>query len=295
MSFVITPKRLAVFIACNMGVMIAGTIALAAKPHVTVQTQGMSTSQQKKFEEAAASSLFGQFRTSMADFLWMKTDKYLHNGIDLRGMTDKEKQAHLPEAQTAHDDGLKHSDETTVVPAAAGDWRGFYGDLERHTQPYKNMEHHEHADSKEALPLFRMMTVSNPHFISGFKVGGAMMLKSNPKEGIAFIEEGIKHNPQSIELYTLMGGEVYTSHLKQYDKAIFYLEKSLEIVKHTDTKALTPDEAESFTEAFTDTYRWMILAYREKGDHVQARRYAKECLQFFPNDVTATHYLKEHP
>jgi tetratricopeptide (TPR) repeat protein len=291
MSFVITPKRLAVFIACNTGLVIAGVIALEAKPQVTLQTQGMSESQQKKFEEAAASSLFGQFRTSMADFLWMKTDKYLHNGIDLRAMTTKEKQAGLPEAQTAHDDGLKHSDETTVVPAAAGDWRGFYGDLERHTQPYKNMEHHEHADPKEALPLFRMMTISNPHFISGFKVGGAMMLKNNPKEGIAFIEEGIKNNPESIELLALMGGEVYTSHLKEYDKAIFYLEKALTIVKHRDTKTLTDDEVE----AFTDVYRWIILANREKGDQVQARRYAKECLQIFPHDVTATHYLKEHP
>jgi tetratricopeptide (TPR) repeat protein len=295
MSFIITPKRLAVFILCNTGLMVAGAIALQIKPQIASESDGMSMSQQEKFEGTAASSLFGQFRTSMADFLWMKTDKYLHNGVELRGMTEKEKKANLTQAQTKTNDGLQHSDATTVVPAAAGDWRGFYGSLERQVEPYKNMEHHEHASPKEALPLFRLMTVSNPHFIPGFKVGGAMMLKQKPKEAVAFIAEGIKNNPNSVELLTLMGGEVYTRHFKQYDTGISYLEKALEVAKKRDPKSLSDYELEEFTEAYTSAYRWMILAYREKGDHVQGKRYAKECLEHFPQDVTATHYLKEHP
>jgi tetratricopeptide (TPR) repeat protein len=298
MNIIITPKRVAGLILCQTGLLVAGALALQVEPQVnpaSLQAGIMNEKQQERIEESASASLFGQFRTSMADFLWMKTDKYLHNGVDLRGMTEREKKMQMAQVKTANDDGyVQHQDETTVVPSASGDWRGFYGALERQVQPYKNMEHHAHATPDEALPLFRLMTISNPHFIAGFKVGGAMMLKTKPKEAIAFIEEGVKKNPDNIELLVLLGGDVYVSNQKEYDRALPYLDKAITLAKQRDTKALTQDELDDYENAFVSAFRWAVLACREKGDHVRGRAYANEGLRYFPGDATFVRYLKQY-
>ena len=294
MSIVITPKILAGLILCQTALIVGGVLASNAESEVNLKQSGMSNTQQEKLDQAASGSLFGQFRTSMADFLWMKTDKYLHNGIDLRGMTEGEKKEKLAQIQKAKDDGTReHSNETTVVPAAQHDWRSFYGAWEREIQPYKNLEHHEHADPAEAIPLFRLMTISNPHFISGYTVGGMMMVNIKGKEadGIAFLKEGVKNNPDSMEILVALGGNFYTSKQKDFATALPYLTKAISIGKSRDVKTMTDDELE----AFTGAYRWTILCYREQKDYAQARFYAKECLTYFPNDVTAVHFLKEFP
>src|SRR5579864_179950 len=42
-------------------------------------------------ETHASASLLGQFRTSFSSWLWFRTDLYLHNGVEMRQMTDDEK------------------------------------------------------------------------------------------------------------------------------------------------------------------------------------------------------------
>lgn len=271
---------------------LGGRIAAIARPVVLDAPVGMTMKQQERLEEVASSSLFGQFRSSMADFLWMKVDKYLHSGVDLRGVTESEKRKANADRVSTSDEGFKHSEEeTTVVPSRARDWRGVFGDIEREVRPYQDMENHKHKNPKEALPLFRLMTWSNPHFIPGYTNGAAMIAREQAKlpDAIAFLQEGERNNPRSIEIKVALG-EMLTAKQQRYEEAFTYLKKALELGLARDRATMTEDEKEAFQNAL----RWTVLNRRDAGDHQTARRAANAGLRLFPGDVVCTNYLKEN-
>ena len=291
-----TLAKSAAFAACMGGAFwVNGAVADHVSP-VLVDTQksGMSAKEQEKLEKFASASLFGQFRSSMADFLWLKVDKYLHNGVDLRGTTDAEKAAQTTdqvssakgeEGNRAHRVG----EETTIVPSKAHDWRGRFGDVERAIQPYQNMDGHTHRDPKEALPLFRLMTISNPHFVPGYTIGGFMIArdKTKLKEAEAFLLEGAKQNPQSIEIEEGLGN-LLTVHEHDFPAALPHLQKALALGAARDPKALTDDESESYENAF----RWLVLGHRDAGNTKEAVEAARQGLAHFPQDPVCRHYLE---
>jgi hypothetical protein len=271
----------------------SGFLALRIEPQVSVST-GLSASVQENIEKSASASLFGQFRSSMADFLWLKVDKYTHSGVDLRGLTEEEKQASSVD-QVASGDGGKENgnrehrgDETTVVPSADRDWRGIYGHLERAVQPYQDMEHHEHSDSKEALPLFRLMTWSNPHFIPGYTTGAAMIARDRAKldEAIAFLKEGLTNNPDSIEIPCDLGA-MLTTRKRDFAQAMPYLQTAIRNGSRRDISTMTDDEKEAYQSAF----RWIVLNRREAQDPAAARAAAEVGIRVFPDDVVCRNYL----
>ncbi len=270
-----------------------GAVSNKVTPLLADTTSGMSQAQQEKIEKIASASLFGQFRSSMSDFLWLKVDKYVHNGVDLRATTPEEKAAATADAVgAAHDDGNrehKAGEETTVVPSRASDWRGKFGDVERAIQPYQDMAHHEHHDPKEALPLFRLMTLSNPHFIPGYTVGAAMIARDKTKlnEAQAFLNEGLKNNPQSIEIEDALGS-LLTQKRRDYAAAMPHLQHAITLGMARDFKTLTDDESE----AFQNSFRWTVLNRREAGDQRTALKVAKAGLSYFPNDPVCRHYLE---
>ena len=280
----------------------AGTAILAAgfvsttllSPTVSVLEKrpvGMSASAQTKLEQVAGASLFGQFRSSMADFLYMKVDKYLHNGVELRGVTEQEKQVNVTEAQTAKGDTgfAQHESETTIVPNAKDDWRGVLGAIERETQPYVDMSAHVHRDPKEALPLFRLMTASNPQFIPGYVVGAAMIARDKTKraEALAFLREGEVNNPESIEIKAEIG-MFYNGKLRQFAAAEKPLVEALVLAAGRDPKSLTDDEKE----AWQNAVRHMVLCFRYQGKRDEAHQAAVDGLRLFPGDVTCLKQLK---
>jgi hypothetical protein len=272
---------------------ITGSIAVRVDPIVSQAPAGMSVAQQERVDKAASASLFGQFRSSMADFLWLKVDKYLHSGVDLRGVTPLEREANNADRVTsARGEGgnrAHHGDETTVVPSAERDWRGIYGDLERQVQPYKNMDHHTHRDPKEALPLFRLMTWSNPHFVPGY-VTGASLIARDPtryREAIDFLLEGERNNPESIEIEDALG-MMYTAKTRQFREGLPFLTRAIALGASRDRQTFTEDESD----AYEGAYRWLVLNRREAKDPTAARRAAIEGLKVFPDDVVCRNYLK---
>lgn len=272
----------------------AGSLALRIEPQVNVSA-GLSASAQEKVDKSASASLFGQFRSSMADFLWLKVDKYAHSGVDLRGLTDGEKKNKASDQVASKDGGKEQGnrehrgDETTVVPSASNDWRGIYGSLEREVQPYEDMAHHTHRDPKEALPLFRLMTWSNPHFIPGYTVGAAMIARDHAKidDAVAFLKEGMTNNPDSIEISSDLGA-MLTIRKHNYAQALPYLKQSIDNGSRRDRTTLSDDEKEAYQAA----YRWTVLNRREAKDPAAARAAALAGLKLFSNDVVCRHYLE---
>ena len=59
---------------CAAGLSLNSQLAAQVRPDLVAPT-AMNRSQQEKLEQVASASLFGQFRSSMSDFLWLKVDK----------------------------------------------------------------------------------------------------------------------------------------------------------------------------------------------------------------------------
>src|SRR5207244_6715849 len=115
---------------------------------------------------------------------------------------------------------------------------------ERDVKPYNDMSHHTHRDPKEALPLFRLMTWSNPHFVQGYATG-AVMIATTEKAiaaALTFIQEGETNNPESIEIqatfaYLLTRGS-YLAGRKDYTGAIRHAERGIAIARQRDPQTL---------------------------------------------------------
>ncbi|MBC8138727.1 MAG: hypothetical protein H8F28_22840 [Fibrella sp.] len=265
----------------------------SATPVVEIRGAGMSPQMQERLEESATASLFGQFRSSIADFLWLKVDKYMHNGVELRGLTAQEKKGDTPLARTAEEDvegGFEqHAEETTIVPSAKKDWRGIIGDVERAVQPYEDMSNHKHRDPKETLPLYRLMTASNPQFVPGYVYGAAMISRDRTKypEALAFLREGEANNPNSIEIKAEIG-MMHVAKIREYRAGIRPLAEAIVIASRRDPGTLTDDEKE----AWQNAYRWLVLSYRYTGDRKIAYQVAVAGLKQFPGDVTCRKQLE---
>lgn len=288
------PERLregVIALVALVGVLSAGNaLARHLQPAVVVASAGLSRAQQEQMEHNAATSLFGQFRSSMADFLWLKADRYIHKGVEIRAMTAQELAMNSAGQATSADknDHREHRNETSVVPGKAYDWRGRLGDLEREIQPYEDMEHHHHEDPSESLPLFKLMTISNPNFIPGYVVGASMMARDPTKlqEALAFLAEGERNNPESIEIQECLA-YLNATHTRDFTTAALHAERGLGIASNRDFNTLSEDEKEAYESAL----RWAVLSNREAGKIDHAKKIARWGLTVFPNDITCRRML----
>ncbi|MBL8060978.1 MAG: hypothetical protein JNK63_09725 [Chthonomonas sp.] len=254
----------------------SGFVAPAVEPEVRPKAEASGL---HAHETHASASLLGQFRTSITSWLWLRTDLYLHNGVEMRPLTDQELevgQQGVTSAESLHKEGL------TVVPAAERDFRGTLGDIERATRAYKNMEGHSHSSPLMALPLYRLMTWIEPTFEEGWRTGGAVLaMGTDPHQhelAIDFLMEGLKANPKSLMILNQIGFTLAVKK-KDYGKAIPIFEQARNIGLHTKVM----NEADQ--ESFRDVYRWLTLLYRETNQPEKQQMVATEGLKIFPDDV----------
>lgn len=229
------------------------------------------------YEHEASASLVGEFRSSVAGYLWAKTDEYLHGGVLLRAMTNKEKSG-IARSATSGDEVQRHEGETSVIPEAERDPRGVWGDLERNIKPFYDVSGHKHRNVRETLPLFRFMTWADPRFIQGYITGSYVLYASDHgrvQEVIAYLREGIAHNPRSPELCTECARYLF-AHAGRPLEAEELLLRSIHLHSNREDR----DGGEDALNA----YRWLVLLYRETGRLELAGRWARRGLQKFPND-----------
>lgn len=237
-------------------------------------------------ESNASASLLGQFRTSVSSWLWLRTDLYLHNGVQMRPMTEAERREGL-ETCRAKDDGHERlhdeSAVTTVIPSAERDFRGILGDLERAVSAYKDMRGHTHNDPKAALPLLRLMTWIDPQFIPGWTTGATVMARDRTEEAdrraFAFLQEGLRNNPESLAILADMG-RMSAVHFRDLKTAAAFLEKACRLgAEHFDH---LPDVER---EGLNQSVRWLALCYRDLGRPQDQRRVLEFGLRLFPDDL----------
>jgi hypothetical protein len=286
-----------VYALCGICLALAYPIANAARPTMEQGPVGLTQEQTEALEEKAQASLFGQFRGSLSDFLYLQVDKFVHEGVDLRGKTEAELKKDR-ESVTSNDGvetGVRQHNgtETTVVPGKKEDWRGVLGDIERQVKTYKPMSGHGHRDPKDALQIYRLMTASNPKFLRGWTEGAWLMSRKKgvgPEKALEFLRAGEKANPESIEIASSLGW-LLTRDMKRYEEGRIPLERAIALGKARDPETLTTDEEEGLVSA----YRFLVNNRKYAGDIPAARLWALDGLVRFPDDPTCKKLLAEYP
>ena len=233
----------------------------------------------------ASASLLGQFRTSLSAWMYFHADLYLHNGVEMRPLTEAET-SHgargVGGATDGHEALVNDDAIVTVVPGTEKDFRGVLGDMERATSAYKDMKGHQHNDPTATLPLFRLMTWLDSEFVPGWVMGGMVLARDTSDGGtekcLKFLEEGLSFNPTSIDLLKEVG-YIRLIHAKDPGRAI----ADLELARKEGQRQRLYIDADS-KDALLETYRWLGMAYRNHRDSERMKVVTAEGLALFPND-----------
>jgi hypothetical protein len=158
-----------------------------------------SDTEMQERNQSAFALILGEVRATMADLMFMKTSAYLHAGVgyasrlQMEGTTQKETFA-----------GCGPGTPTSIRNASE-DFRGFLGSIEREVKPFRDSSQaHVHTTTKELIPWFRVMTLTNPHYIRGYRVGSKILADEKQwAKCLDFLNEGIRNNPNNPELFLL--------------------------------------------------------------------------------------------
>lgn len=98
---------------------------------------------------------------------------------------------------------------------------------------HEYIEHHgDWAQDTDLLPLLRAITWLDPHFVQAYQVAGFMLSARLHRFEHArqILEEGIRNNPKSSELYEEMGMAILRAK-RNYREAYPYLSKALSLAQ----------------------------------------------------------------
>ena len=258
--------------------LIGGVAIRLAMPVLTERAETLNAI--TLYDRQAMVSVMGELRSSLAGYLWAKTDEYTHGGVLLRPMTEREKRERTAREASSADEIAHHEDETSVIPERERDPRRFWGEIERQVKPFFDVRHHFHRPVREVLPLYRFMTWVDPTFVPGYLVGAQMLLFENKKhlpQAIDFLKEGARNNPRSIALFTELGryALVYQGDHAQAERYFRHA-----IANGSDWMPQNPFERDGLLNA----YRWLAILKKRAGRLQEARRWAQQGLTRFPSD-----------
>lgn len=266
-----------------------------AKDLATYTDAPQDTSGLEAHETNAGASVLGQFRTSATGWLWLRTDLYLHNGVEMRQLSEQEKRAgHKGVGSSDEELGeiLGDNMAVTLIPSKDRDFRGIFGDIERETQSYAGMENHAHNAPSDALPLFRLMTWIDPQFAPGWTTAATIMAGEHSAgaldRAIALLQEGLRANPNNVGLLNEIG-RFYAAKKGDFASAIPYLQRA--VAQELDITRMDEDTAESYINA----HRWLALCFRETNQPDKQRATAALGLTRFPGDVVLVRAIGEPP
>ncbi|MCS6830616.1 MAG: hypothetical protein RMM08_05560 [Armatimonadota bacterium] len=122
-----------------------------------------------------------------------------------------------------------------IVMAMAGQFRIVFANLlwiKVDQYHHEHIKHHsDWAQDTDLLPLLRMITWLDPHFVQAYQVAGFMLSARLHRYEHArqLLEEGIRNNPKSYELYEETGMAIIRAR-KDYREAYTYLTRALSLV-----------------------------------------------------------------
>ena len=276
---------------------------------------------QREVNTSAFGLILGEMRASMADLMWVKTERYFHRGVAYTAHLDAVAMSRTGEVKGAKgspapaipkpstgasanpadavaadeddDDDDVPGGLKGLIPEARKDYRGYIGVIHRAIQPWKAPgAPDEHTAGDELVPWYRLLTLSNPHHWRGYMIGSWWLIKMQSKdpralaEAAGFIEEGIRNNPEIFQLQ-LMDGRVKNQQGRwrdanaAFERAIALAQK----IRPTGGQEKEPVWSLSDEEDFAFSLRYIpFLQWRKLNDLKSARASLERGLKILPHD-----------
>jgi hypothetical protein len=179
---------------------------------------------------------------------------------------------------------VQFSGAAIVVRGFAGEIRGLLADV-----LWLRVDEYAHrrrlvdgeinrSDDEAILPLVRLITWLDPHYVNAYALGGQWLAFhfNKPREAVAFYDEGIRNNPRAADLLTSVAF-VHWKLLRDGSAAAARVEQAAEI---------TDDPVEKFHALWLEAH---ILV--EHGDRAGAARIWRKVAEIPGYGPTARHYL----
>lgn len=261
---------------------LCGWMAEQALPQVLREPDTFGA--QKIYDQKAVTSLLGEFRGTLAGVLYARAQEYLHGGVWMRPIT---------EAEAASGMETYDANKVGVIPDAAHDHRGIWGDIERDTAPFTHV--HRDRDRVQLLPLFRLMTWSDPHFIEGYSLGAYLVFCCAPnrrlERTLEFLQEGVDNNPDSYLLHSELGQyQLNSMHNPSLAQQHFLMAAQAveRIPREQWSKMDDPDREEA-----ERAWEYLVLTFRRQGDRQSELAWARRGLKCFPDSMTLHRSLQK--
>lgn len=139
--------------------------------------------------------------------------------------------------------GVQFSAAAVMVRSFAGQVRGLLADF-----LWLRVDEYDHrrritdgdinrADDEAMLPLVRIITWLNPHFIDAYALGGQWLAFhfDRPLDAVAFYDEGIRNNPRDASLLT-GAAFVYWRSLHDYASAAARVDRAARIAEDDQSR-----------------------------------------------------------
>ncbi len=209
----------AAFAVAVLGLLVVPLFALRVDPAAYAGGRSRDDEQRTIRNTSALATMLGELRTSMSDIMFIKTERYLHSGVayvphheaqllsvEAMGEEVEEHQSELLEEGAGLVEDPSHAGTQTLIPERERDYRGVVGMLHRQVKPWRDpSKAHLHTDGTELLPWFRIMTMNDPHYVTGYAVGGWWVSLHDLDAAMAFLDEGVANNPDSFQVRLTRG------------------------------------------------------------------------------------------
>jgi len=218
------------------------------------------------------SRVFGELRTYLSSASYINADIYFHGGLydfheDCSLFTPAHISSHSEKEGDAHANHGHHPQKETLNP------------LLKISEKISIAQHRHLSgnEEKELLPWMLYSVKLNPKNEKAYVIGGYWlgMRLNKIDEAISFLHDGIRNNPESWDIY-LMLGQIYLIALKDYQNARIYLEKAKDL---TGNKKMDKFDIRAI-------YTFLAEAYDKTGSPEASINLYEKLLKMFPNDET---------
>lgn len=246
--------------------------------------------------EDVLSLMLGGAREAASLSLFDRADQYFHGGVtheDCQGAFAKAAKSAVSAtgSEDGHDDESAHPDRDVASPRFwVQSWLPH--DPWRHLNAVIHPAEHRHltgvAQEKEVIPWVWAAAKLDPHNVLAYITGGYWLARrvDQAAEGVRFLEDGIRHNPESCEL-EFTRGEILLNTLHQPEAAYSAFAAALRKWR----LGATPEERDD--NAFLKGRLLLYLAGLEetRGRPDAARQRYGEALDYRPSDSAARRHL----
>jgi tetratricopeptide (TPR) repeat protein len=236
--------------------------------------------------------VFGEARKVVSRELFDRAELYFHGGV-ADAAAECAEHGHggalAAAAASPAQSHAEHHDEEQAADGGARKW-DLWSRLNRGVHPSEHRHLSGVREEKEIIPWIWAAAAADPHNTAAYSVGAYWLSRRLGKidEGLRFIEEGIRRNPQSCELEFCRGDVLLQTEPARPG-----------VAREAFQAALRKWMPEQFEDADDGRlFRRNALIYvgtlsRMAGDRAAARACFGEVLEMFPGQATATRHLRE--